>query len=135
MPHKRNPVACMVALAAAQRAPQRVAALLAAMPQEHERALGNWQAELAEWPGLMMSAHGAARAMAEALPGLQVDTVRMRVNLDTLRAVLPQDAADEWFDPALAQQAGQTAHLLVSSFRAQLAKLAPLNTRKAAHES
>ena len=33
MPHKRNPVASMVALAAAQRAPQRVAALLAAMPQ------------------------------------------------------------------------------------------------------
>ena len=59
MPHKRNPVAAMVALAAALRAPQRVAALLAAMPQEHERGLGNWQAELAEWPGLFIAAHGA----------------------------------------------------------------------------
>jgi hypothetical protein len=67
MPHKRNPVACMVALAASARAPQRVAALLATMPQEHERALGNWQAELAEWPGLLMSAHGSVRAMAQAL--------------------------------------------------------------------
>jgi 3-carboxy-cis,cis-muconate cycloisomerase len=64
MPHKRNPVSCMVALAAAQRAPQRVAALLAAMPQEHERALGNWQAELAEWPGLVMSSHGPAGGYA-----------------------------------------------------------------------
>ncbi|CAN7356574.1 3-carboxy-cis,cis-muconate cycloisomerase [Polaromonas sp. LjRoot131] len=110
MPHKRNPVACMVALAASARAPQRVAALLATMPQEHERALGNWQAELAEWPGLLMSAHGSVRAMAQALPGLQVDTKRMRANLDTLRAELPQDAADEWFNPELAAQAAGQAH-------------------------
>ena len=105
MPHKRNPVACMVALAASVRVPQRVAALLAAMPQEHERALGNWQAELAEWPGLLMSVHGSARAMAQALAGLQVDAPRMRANLDALRAALPLDAAQEWFSPALAQQA------------------------------
>ena len=105
MPHKRNPVACMVALAAAQRAPQRVATMLASMPQEHERALGNWQAELAEWPGLLMSAHSSARAMAQALPGLQVDTARMRANLENLRAILPPDAAEEWFSPALADNA------------------------------
>ena len=35
MPYKHNPVACMVVIAAAQRAPQRVAVLLAAMQQEH----------------------------------------------------------------------------------------------------
>ncbi len=109
MPHKHNPVACMVAIAAAQRAPQRVAALLAAMPQEHERALGAWQAELAEWPALVMSTHGSARALAGALPGLQVDTVRMRSNLDAMRATLPHSAADEWFDPALARHAGELA--------------------------
>ncbi|MDO9402563.1 MAG: 3-carboxy-cis,cis-muconate cycloisomerase [Polaromonas sp.] len=120
MPHKRNPVACMVALAAAQRAPQRVAGLLAAMPQEHERALGNWQAELAEWPGLLMSAHGSVRAMALVLPGLQVDTTRMRVNLDTLRAVLPAEAADEWFDPALAQHAAQLALAQADALQAEL---------------
>ncbi|WP_293606167.1 3-carboxy-cis,cis-muconate cycloisomerase [Polaromonas sp. UBA4122] len=115
MPHKRNPVACMVALAAAQRAPQRVAALLATMPQEHERALGNWQAELAEWPGLLMSAQGSARAMAQALAGLQVDTQRMRANLDDLRAALPPEAADEWFSPALAQHAAELTHTQVSA--------------------
>lgn len=123
MPHKRNPVACMVALAAAQRAPQRVAAMLAAMPQEHERALGNWQAELAEWPNLMMSAHGAARAMAQALPGLQVDTMRMRANLDTLRAVLPQDAADEWFNPALALHAADLTRRQAKTLALTLAGL------------
>ncbi len=109
IPHKQNPVACMVALAASVRAPQRVAALLAAMPQEHERALGNWQAELAEWPGLLMSAHGSARAMGQALPGLQIDTQRMRANLDALRAGSTSDAATQWFDPAFAQQAAVLA--------------------------
>ena len=121
MPHKRNPVACMVALVAAQRAPQRVAALLAAMPQEHERALSHWQTELAEWPGLLLSVHGSARAMAQALPGLQVDTGRMLANLHALRAVLPAEAADEWFSPALALHAAGVT-------RTQLKALKVLNT-------
>ena len=127
MPHKRNPVACMVALAAAQRTPQRIAALLAAMPQEHERALGNWQAELAEWPGLLMSAHGSARAMALALAGLQVDAPRMRANLDALRAVLPLNAAQEWFSPALAEQAADQTRAQVKALAA-LAKQLETNT-------
>ena len=127
MPHKSNPVACMVALAAAQRTPQRIAALLAAMPQEHERALGNWQAELAEWPGLLMSAHGSARAMALALAGLQVDAPRMRANLDALRAVLPLDAAQEWFSPALAEQAADQTRAQVKVLAA-LAKQLETNT-------
>ena len=118
MPHKRNPVASMVALAASQRAPQRVAALLATMPQQHERALGAWQAELAEWPQLLVTTHGSVRAMAGALPGLQVDAARMRANIDTLRAQLPRDAADEWFDPALAESAGALALAQVQALRA-----------------
>lgn len=120
MPHKRNPVASMVAIAAAHRAPQRVAALLGAMPQQHERALGAWQAELGEWPQLLMSAHGSVRAMAGALPGLQVDAARMRANIDRLRAELPRDAADEWFDPALALHAGQTALAEVKALQVRL---------------
>jgi 3-carboxy-cis,cis-muconate cycloisomerase len=88
MPHKRNPVASMIALAAAMRAPHRVAALLSTMPQEHERGLGNWQAELAEWPGLFMSAHGAVHALADAVAGLTVDTARMRRNIDALQGLV-----------------------------------------------
>jgi len=114
MGHKQNPVGCMVALAASARAPQRVAALLATLPQEHERALGNWQAELAEWPGLLLSAHGAARAMARTLPGLRVDTQRMRANLDAVRADVPPQTAEEWFSPALAHQAAELARAQVA---------------------
>ena len=99
--------ASVVALAAAQRAPQRVAALLAAMPQA--RAPGSWQAELAEWPQLLMSAHGSARALAGALPGLQVDAARMLSNIDRLRDALPAGSADHGLDPALAEAAGAQA--------------------------
>ncbi|MEO8020915.1 lyase family protein [Polaromonas sp.] len=107
--HRRKLVACTVALAAAQRAPQRVAALLAAVPQEQERLLGNWQAELAEWPGLLMSAHGAARAMALALPGLQVNVQRMRANLEAVRETLPPEDAAQWFCSRLAENAAELA--------------------------
>ncbi len=119
MPHKHNPVACMVALAAAQRVPQRVAALLAAMPQEHERAAGAWQAELAEWPQLLMSVHGSVRAMALALVGLSVDPKRMRSNLHAVRASLPKEVAKEWFNPDLAQHAAQLVRTQMALLRAQ----------------
>jgi 3-carboxy-cis,cis-muconate cycloisomerase len=120
MPHKRNPVAAMVALAAAEAAPHHVATLLASMPQEHERSLGPWQAELAAWPRLLQAAHGSVRALSQALPGLQVRGERMRANLDRLRAELPQDAADEWFDPALADHAASLARGQVQALRQQM---------------
>jgi 3-carboxy-cis,cis-muconate cycloisomerase len=88
MPHKRNPVGAMVALAAAHRAPQRVAALLAAMPQAHERGLGDWQAELAEFIGLLAHAAGAAAAVRRAAAGLQVDAARMRRNIDAQQGLV-----------------------------------------------
>lgn len=82
MPHKRNPVSAMVALAAAQRAPHRAAAILGAMCQEHERGLGNWQAELAEWPGLCTGACAAAGALLEAFDGVTVHAGRMREHIE-----------------------------------------------------
>ena len=88
MPHKRNPVAAMVALAAAVRVPHRVAALLSSMVQEHERGLGNWQAELAESAGLYLSAHGALKALADVAGALQVDRGRMLRNIDALQGLV-----------------------------------------------
>ncbi len=93
LPHKRNPVASMVALAAGQRVPHRVAALLGAMAQEHERGLGGWQAELAEWAALFAGVHGALHALAQAAPGLQVDAARMRANIDALHGLASAEAA------------------------------------------
>ena len=112
MPHKRNPVGSMIVRAAAVRAPQRVAALLAAMPQEHERALGAWQAELAEWPQLMLGVEGAVHAMADVAEGLSVDAARMRANIDALRGLAFAEAAANVFAGALGK-AG--AHALLDT--------------------
>jgi 3-carboxy-cis,cis-muconate cycloisomerase len=117
MPHKNNPVASMAALAAAQRVPQRLAALLASMPHEHERALGGWQAELAEWSQLLMSVHASTKAMAGALPFLVVDSARMRSHIDAAARSVDKDSAKLWFDPALALGAGQLARDYLGALR------------------
>ncbi len=88
MPHKRNPVGAMVAIAASLRAPHRLSAMLAAMSQEHERGLGNWQAELAEWSGLFVSVHGAAHALADMCAMLVVDKQKMRGNIEAQRGLV-----------------------------------------------
>jgi 3-carboxy-cis,cis-muconate cycloisomerase len=105
MPHKRNPVGAMVALADTQRAPFRVAAVLGAMAQEQERGLGNWQAELAEMASLFVSAHGAVNALADAMQGLTVDRQAMRRNIDSLHGVVFAEAASM----AIARQVGKSA--------------------------
>ncbi|MFL6664097.1 MAG: 3-carboxy-cis,cis-muconate cycloisomerase [Rhizobacter sp.] len=92
MPHKRNPVAAMLALANALRAPQRVAAVLTAMQQQHERGLGNWQAELAESAGVWVAAHGALKALADVAGQLAVDAPRMRANIDALQGLVFAEA-------------------------------------------
>nr|WP_145548949.1 lyase family protein [Variovorax boronicumulans] len=117
MPHKRNPVASMVALSAAQRVPQRVAALLAGMVQQHERALGAWQAEQAEWLSLWQAAAGSLRALATALPGLRVDAARMQANIDRVCAELPAQTAQAWFAPGLAEMAGAQARQRIADLR------------------
>lgn len=82
MPHKRNPVACAVVLAAAARTPGLLATLAGSMVQEHERALGGWQAEWETLPQVLRLACGALAQLAPVLEDLEVDPARMRANLD-----------------------------------------------------
>ena len=93
MPHKQNPVAASVALAAAVRAPGLVATMLAAMPQEHERGLGGWQAEWTTLPELVLLTAGASRASASMLEGLVVDEARMCENLALTQGLIASEAA------------------------------------------
>jgi 3-carboxy-cis,cis-muconate cycloisomerase len=104
MPHKRNPVGAMIAIAASVRAPHRLAALLSAMPQEHERGLGNWQAELAEWSGLFASVHGAAHALGDMCAMLEVNVERMRANIVAQRELVFSEVANQ----LLADELGKT---------------------------
>ncbi len=87
MPHKRNPVRCMLTVAAAVRTPGLMGTLLSGMVQEHERALGGWQSEWGALPELLKLTAGALANMADTLAGLQVDTARMRANFDALNGL------------------------------------------------
>jgi len=123
MPHKKNPVAAMSALAAAQRTPHYAAALLAAMGQQHERGLGNWQAEVAEWPNLFLSAHGALHALAGAMRGLHVDAERMRSNIDAQRGLVFSEAATMLLAAGIGRD---RAHALMEELTLQAAASQPL---------
>jgi 3-carboxy-cis,cis-muconate cycloisomerase len=92
MPHKQNPVGCAAALAAAVRVPGLVATMLAAMVQEHERALGGWQAEWDTLPQIVQLTAGALRQMRQVAQGLAVDIDRMRINLDLTHGLIMAEA-------------------------------------------
>jgi 3-carboxy-cis,cis-muconate cycloisomerase len=112
MPHKQNPVGAARAIAAAVQAPGLVAVMLAAMPQEHERAIGGWQAEWETLPALAELTIDAASAMAETLEHLVVDETRMLANLDIAGGV----ACAEGLAAALAPYVGRAgAHRLVEA--------------------
>jgi 3-carboxy-cis,cis-muconate cycloisomerase len=95
MPHKRNPVGSVLAIACARRVRGDAGVLLASMPQEHERAAGAWQSEWGPLSDSLALTGGAAAAMREALDGLEVRPERMRENLELLRA----EISDEEIDP------------------------------------
>jgi 3-carboxy-cis,cis-muconate cycloisomerase len=92
MPHKRNPVGCAAALTSAMRVPALVSTMLSGMVQEHERALGGWQAEWDTLPDIVLLTSGALRQMRDVAAGLQVDAARMRANLNLTHGLIMGEA-------------------------------------------
>ncbi len=119
MPHKRNPVGALVALAAAQRTPHRIAALLGAMGQQHERGLGTWQAELAEWPGLFIDVHASALALADVFAAPDVHVDRMRRNIDALHGLVFAESAAALLAPVVGKA---RAHALLEQLSDEAAR-------------
>ncbi|MBB3282525.1 lyase family protein [Mitsuaria sp. BK037] len=118
MPHKKNPVAALQALAAVQRAPQRVASLMGCMTPEHERGLGQHPAELAEWSGLMGGAHLAVQALNRALaePVLRID--RMRAHVLERQGLVASERLEHLLMPRLGRQrTGAIVRDLISRVR------------------
>ena len=112
MPQKRNPVTCAVVLAAATRIPGLVATLLSAMPQEEQRGLGGWHAEWETLPDIVRLSGGALHHLVEMLPGLEVDTQRMRHNLGLTNGLIFAEAVAM----ALGDRMGKMpAHLVVEA--------------------
>ncbi len=110
MPHKRNPVACTVILAAHAAAKGHVATLFDAMAGLHERPAGLWHAEWHALPTLFALASGALREARLLAEGLVVDAPKMRANIDITRGLLFADSAAARLGEKLGREA---AHRLV----------------------
>jgi 3-carboxy-cis,cis-muconate cycloisomerase len=95
------------------------------MAQEHERAVGGWQAE---WPTVaaVIQATGLAiSSMAEVVEGLKVDETRMRANIEAthgaifaerammlLAKKMGRDVAHKVMEEATTKSVAQGRHLL-----------------------
>ncbi len=124
LPHKRNPVAAVAALACAEQAPGLVATLLAAMVQEHERAAGAWHAEWRPLGDLLRTTGSAVAWLRDSLERLEVDPERMRRNLDATGGLLLAERVTTALAPGLGRLA---AHDLVREACAEaLASRRPL---------
>ena len=92
MPQKRNPIASCYIHAAISVVRQHAAAMLDAMVADHERSTGPWEIEWIVLPEsfcLMAGALAQARAVVD---GLEVDTRRMRANLDMTNGLVVSEA-------------------------------------------
>jgi 3-carboxy-cis,cis-muconate cycloisomerase len=116
LPHKRNPIAAVSALACARRAPGLVATLMGSMVQEHERAAGAWHAEWRPLTDLLVTVGSAAAWLRDCLEHLEVDASKMRANLDLTGGLLLGERVATALAPALGRLA---AHDLVEAASAE----------------
>lgn len=120
MPNKQNPVDAVQALAAARLAIGVVPVVLGAMPQEHERAAGGWQAEWQAIPEVFRQAGRAVHHVRSALEGLEVHATPMRHNLAMAGGTLMADALATALLPHVGRQESQRLARELSA-RARLA--------------
>ena len=116
MPHKQNPVRSVLITAAVRRVPGLVATVLAAMPQEHERAAGNWHAEWETLSSLCGLLGGAAARLTDLLGGLRVDRERMRAGIELTGGLVMAEAVVTALGPSLGRtEAGAVVSELTRS--------------------
>jgi 3-carboxy-cis,cis-muconate cycloisomerase len=104
MPQKHNPVDATSAIASARLAIGMVPVILSAMAQEHERAVGGWQAEWAAIPDLFRFTASAVEHVQSAVMGLHIDPARMRTNLALTHGLVMAES----LTMALAQHVGRS---------------------------
>lgn len=110
MPHKRNPVSCAAILTATTRIPGLMATLYASQNQQHERALGGWQAEWETLPELITLSGGVMQTALDLIGGMQVNAEKMRANLDITHGLIMAESVTLALATSLGKQA---AHHLV----------------------
>jgi len=105
MPNKRNPVSCASLRAIHARMPGLAATMLFAMPQEHERGLGLWQAEWDTVPEAFRLASASISYAIDLAENLQVHPERMLANIEAMSGLPLAEAVSS----ALAPKIGKAA--------------------------
>jgi len=116
MPHKRNPVHCAAILAQAAFLPGLLGVLASALPQEHERALGGWQAEWQAMPQILQGAESALQQSVALLAGLEVLPQAMRANIDVSQGLVMAESVAFGLAPQIGKAA---AHALLERLSRQ----------------
>ncbi len=112
LPHKRNPIGAVHAIAAVRAAQALVPQMLSAMVLDHERGTGPWQSESLALGQCFLLTAGALVHMLHDGVGLVVDAGRMRANLDLTNGLIMTEAVSMALAPRLGREA---AHLAVKA--------------------
>ena len=101
MPQKRNPISCEVMIGAAKTVRHLAGLALDGAVQDFERATGPWQAEWVALPEAFLHTAGSVAQAVFMLSGLEVDTVRMKHNLDSTGGLIVAEAVMMGLAPIL----------------------------------
>lgn len=112
MPQKRNPISCPIVIANATRLKELSSSQMAAMNQDHERALAGQSLEWLVIPDAFLLASGVFMRMKEVLSDLVVDETNMQRNLGLGNGLIMSEAVMT----GLAKKIGRVdAHKLVTA--------------------
>ncbi|WP_067677833.1 3-carboxy-cis,cis-muconate cycloisomerase [Nocardia miyunensis] len=109
MPHKRNPIAAVLAAAAAAQAPGLVATLYSAAAQEYQRAAGSWHSEWRPLTELLRVSGTAVYWLRVSLDRLHTRPGRMRENLTATGGLLLAERVTTALTPAIGRGAAHEA--------------------------
>ncbi len=123
---KRAPVLAATAVSAAFMAPNLLATVVAGQVQEHERAVGGWQAQWHAFPALLLVTSGAVEAIAELAQKLYIDTERMRDNLETAHGMIMAEAVTVALDAKIGHR--DAAAIVDEAIRKAVSTKRHLNT-------
>jgi 3-carboxy-cis,cis-muconate cycloisomerase len=104
MPQKRNPISSELIFAAAKMLRERASLMLDAMLTDFERATGPWHLEWSALPEAFLLASSALHQSAFLLQGLEVDTARMKRNLDLTGGLIVAEAVMMGLAPEIGRQ-------------------------------
>lgn len=110
MPQKRNPISCELMWSASKTVRQHAGLALDAVLQDFERATGPWHIEWSAIPEAFVLTAGSLNQARFMLAGLEVDTDRMRRNLDLSGGLIVAEAVMMGLAPHIGRQ---TAHDVV----------------------